>query len=92
MVTISTQAQIAIRSLLPSDKERVRHLVALLERFPQDEYVRQQARKLKGKGTALNNLYIMRVTHSLRLLFRYSQGVVEILDVVTHSRLEKMHG
>lgn len=90
MVTISTQAQIGIRSLLPSDQERVRHLVTLLERFPQDEYVRQQARKLKGTG--LDNFYIVRVTHNLRLLFRYSQGVVEILDIVTHDRLEKMHG
>jgi Txe/YoeB family toxin of Txe-Axe toxin-antitoxin module len=90
MVTISTQAQIAIRSLLPSDKERVKHLIALLEHFPQDEYIRQQARRLKGNG--LDNLYIMRVTHDLRLLFRYSQGVVEILDIVTHARLEKIHG
>lgn len=90
MVTISTQAQIAIRSLLPSDQERVKNLITLLERFPQDEYVKQQARGLEGSG--LDDLYIMRVTHDLRLLFRYSQGVVEILDVVTHSRLEKIHG
>jgi mRNA-degrading endonuclease RelE of RelBE toxin-antitoxin system len=90
MVTISTQAQIAIRSLLPSDQERVKHLIALLERFPQDEYVRQQAKKLKGNG--LDSLYIIRVTHDLRLLFRYLQGVVEIIDIVTHARLEKMHG
>jgi Txe/YoeB family toxin of Txe-Axe toxin-antitoxin module len=90
MVAISTQAQIAIRSLLPSDQERVKNLITLLERFPQDEYVRQQARELKGSG--LDDLYIMRVTHDLRLLFRYSQGAVEILDIVTHSRLEKIHG
>lgn len=90
MVTISTQAQIAIRSLLPGDQERVKHIVALLERFPQDEYVRQQARRLQGNG--LENIYIMRVTHDLRLLFRYSQDVVEILDIVTHARLEKIHG
>ncbi len=90
MINTSTQAQIAIRSLLPSDKERVKHFVALLERFPDDEYVRQQTKKLKGNG--LDNLYIMRVTHNLRLIFRYSQDVVEILDVVTHDRLERMHG
>jgi mRNA-degrading endonuclease RelE of RelBE toxin-antitoxin system len=90
MVTISTQAQIAIRSLFPSDQERVKNLITLLERFPQDEYVKQQARGLEGSG--LDDLYIMRVTHDLRLLFRYSQSVVEILDIVTHSRLEKIHG
>ncbi len=90
MINTSTQAQIAIRSLLPSDKERVKHLLALLERFPDDEYVRQQAKKLKGNG--LDNLYIIRVTHNLRLIFRYSQDVVEILDIVTHDRLERMHG
>lgn len=90
MITISTQAQIAIRSLLPSDQERVKHLIALLERFPEDDFIRQQAKKLKGYE--LDNFYIIRVTHSLRLLFRYYQGTVEVLDIVTHSRLEKIHG
>jgi len=90
MVTISTQAQIAIRSLLPSDQERVKNLIALLERFPQDDYIKQQAKELED--SELGNLYIVRVTHDLRLLFRYSQNVVEILDIVTHSRLEKIHG
>lgn len=90
MVTISTQAQIAIRSLLPTDQERVKHLLALLERFPEDDFIRQQAKKLQGHE--LDNFYIIRVTHSLRLLFRYYQGIVEVLDIVTHSRLEKIHG
>jgi mRNA-degrading endonuclease YafQ of YafQ-DinJ toxin-antitoxin module len=90
MLTTTTQAEIAMRSLLPSDKERVKHLIAMLERFPQDDYVKQQAKKLKG--AKLDDLYIMRVTHDLRLIFRYTQGVVEIVDIVTHSRLEKIHG
>lgn len=90
MVNISTQAQIAVRSLLPGDQERVKHLITLLEHFPQDEYIKQQAKELEGNE--LGNLYIIRVTHDLRLLFRYSQNVVEILDIVTHARLEKIHG
>jgi len=90
MLTISTQAQIAIRSLLPSDQERVKHLVAMLENLPREDYAKQQARKLKGNG--LDNLYIMRVTHDLRLLFRSTQSMVEILDIVTHARLENIHG
>lgn len=89
-VTISTQAQIAIRSLLPSDEERVKRLLAMLENFSKDDYIKQQAHKLKG--SAFDDLYIMRVTPELRIIFRYLQDKVEILDILTHERLEKMHG
>lgn len=90
MVNISTQAQIAMRSLLPIDKERVEHLLARLKYFPSEDDIKQQSKKLTGNE--LDDLYIIRVTHDLRVIFRYSQDTVEILDIVTHARLEKIHG
>ncbi|PPT10942.1 hypothetical protein CKA32_002829 [Geitlerinema sp. FC II] len=90
MVTISTSAQIALRSLLPGDRERVQHLLSMLDNFTRDESLRQEAKQLKGEG--LNDLYIIRVDRDLRILFRYSKDDVEILDIMTHSRLEKIHG
>ncbi|OAB56888.1 hypothetical protein AY599_02345 [Leptolyngbya valderiana BDU 20041] len=62
----------------------------MLDNFTRDESLRQEAKQLKGEG--LNDLYIIRVDRDLRILFRYSKDDVEILDIMTHSRLEKIHG
>jgi hypothetical protein len=90
MVTLSTEAQIALRSLLPQDRERVTHLAEQLDGFPTNEYLAEQARPLKGEG--MDDLYLLRVTRELRLLFSSSQGKVEIVDIFPRARLEKMHG
>lgn len=87
MVTISTQAQIAIYSLQPQDQRQVAERIKQLERFPQDEYVRQQANHLAG----FDDLYLVRVSPNLRLIFQYSGGRGEVVDVVTHDRLSQMH-
>lgn len=88
MVEISSQAQIAIRSLLPVDRKRVERQLAFLERFPEDEHIHSQVRKLSGDQ---KDLYIMRAGGTLRVIFRYDGDKVEILDVVTHERLKRMH-
>jgi hypothetical protein len=89
MVTLSTQAQIAIRSLLPLDRERIQHHISLLEQFPRDDYVRQKVRKLSGPDA--DDLYIMRATPTLRILFRHQGDSVEVVDIMTHERLQRMH-
>ncbi len=88
MMKVNPQAQIAIRSLLPIDKERVERHISLLERFPQDHYVRGKTKELKG---AKDNLYIMRATANMRIIFRYAGGELEVVDIVTRDRLERMH-
>ncbi len=86
MLTISTQAAIAIRSLLPQDRNRIEHQINLLARFPDDEYVLRHVQRL----TAIKATYLMRATSELRILFKHENGDTEILDVVSHKRLEKM--
>lgn len=87
MVTISTQAMIALRSLLPKDKRRVEQQIQLLERFPENSAIHQKAKPLKS----FSDLYIMKVTPQLRIIFKLSDEMIEILDVVTHDRLAKMY-
>lgn len=88
-IALSTQAQIAVRSLLPIDKERIRNQMALLERFPTDPLVQERAHLLPGNES--DGLHIMRASPNLRILFRYQDGQIEVVDIVTHERLERMH-
>lgn len=83
MVSISTQAKIAIYSLQPQDQRRVAQRISQLETFPEDGNA-QQANRLQG----FDNLYLIRVSPNLRLIFRYANNEREVVDVVTHDRLE----
>jgi mRNA-degrading endonuclease RelE of RelBE toxin-antitoxin system len=87
MVDISTQARIAIYSLQPQDQKRVNQLISQLEGFPALEHVLQQASRLQG----FDDLYLVRVTPKLRLIFRYADNHREVVDVVSHDRLERMY-
>lgn len=86
MVTISTPAQIALHSLQPQDRRQVEERIKQLERFPHDEYVRQQASPLAG----YQDVYLVRVSPSLRLIFQTSAAGGEVVDIVTHERLQQM--
>ena len=87
MVEISPQAQIAIRSLLPVDRKRVERQLSFLERFPEDEHFSSKVRKLDGDQ---KDLYIMRASGTLRIIFRYDADKAEVLDVITHERLKRI--
>ena len=85
MVTISPQAEIAIRSLLPPDKKRVERQLAILDHFPDD--APDNVKRLSGS----DKLYIVRATGALRILFRRTGQTIEVMDVFTRDRLEQMH-
>ena len=87
MVTVSTQAQIALRSLHPQDRDQIAKWIDLLDGLSQDEYVRLQAKPISSD----KDLYLMRVTPNLRLIFKSNGNDREIIDVVAHDRLERMH-
>jgi mRNA-degrading endonuclease RelE of RelBE toxin-antitoxin system len=87
MVTVSTQAQIALRSLHPQDRDQIAKWIELLDGLSQDEYVPMQAKPF----TSDKDLYLMRVTPNLRLIFKSDGQNREIVDVVTRDRLERMH-
>ncbi len=86
MITISTQAAIAIRSLLPQDRNRIEHQIKLLAHFPEDEFVQRHVQRL----TPIKHTYLMRATPELRIIFKHENGGIEVLDIVASERLEKM--
>ncbi len=85
-VTISTPAQIALHSLQPQDQRQVEERIKQLARFPHDEYVRQQASQLVG----YQDVYLVRVSPSLRLIFQASAAGGEVMEIVTQERLRQM--
>jgi mRNA-degrading endonuclease RelE of RelBE toxin-antitoxin system len=87
MVTVSTQAQIALRSLNPQDRDQIAKWIELLDGLSQDEYVRMQVKPFSSE----KDLYLMRVTLNLRLIFKSDGQDREIVDVVAHDRFERMH-
>lgn len=87
MIDISTQAQIAIYSLQPQDQKRVEQRISQLEGFPADEHIRQQVNRLQG----FDDLFLVRVTPKLRLIFRHVGDHREVVDIVSHDRLEHMY-
>lgn len=87
MTTVSTQAQIALHSLHPRDRERVQSYISLLDEFLKSKYVHQKVKRLN----AYDDVYLMRVTPTLRIIFRSSDDSSEVVDIVTHDRLERMH-
>jgi len=46
-----------------------------------------KANKIKG----FEQLYIARVSNSLRIIFRYEDDVFTILDIVTHDQLRRLN-
>jgi mRNA-degrading endonuclease RelE of RelBE toxin-antitoxin system len=87
MVTVSTQAQIALRSLHPQDRDQIAKWIELLDGLSQDEYVQMQVKPFSSE----KDLYLMRVTPNLRLIFKSEGQDREIVDVVARDRLERMH-
>jgi mRNA-degrading endonuclease RelE of RelBE toxin-antitoxin system len=87
MIDISTQAQIAIYSLQPQDQKRVKARIEQLESFPANAQV-IQANRVSGPG--FDDLYLVRVTPKLRLVFRYTGDRREIVDVINHDQLARM--
>jgi mRNA-degrading endonuclease RelE of RelBE toxin-antitoxin system len=87
MVTVSTQAQIALRSLHPQDRDQIAKWIELLDGLSQDEYVQMQVKPFSSE----KDLYLMRVTTNLRLIFKSDGQDREIVDVVARDRLERMY-
>lgn len=87
MILASTQAEIALRSLHPQDRDRVLMSIRMLDQSPKREFIPQDAKKLKGH----DDLYLMRVTPELRIIFRPRDGKdYEVVDIIAHSGLENM--
>ncbi len=98
MVTISDPARLALRSLRPEDRRRVKKTVAQLGRVsrkagsrPVRDRRRVSPRSVQSLGSDVRSV---RVTPQLRVLYRLSSEAaesgevsVEVLDVLTADRL-----
>ena len=88
MITFSSQAEIALRSLLPRDRQRVDHFLPQLDGFSEQSLMSHQVDCLKSEG--LETLYMARVSPNFRIIFRKISGEVEILDIFKKERLENL--
>jgi mRNA-degrading endonuclease RelE of RelBE toxin-antitoxin system len=86
-VDVGNAAQIAIRSLHPTDRVRIERAIDMLKGFPDPELPTGKVRKI----AANSDLYIARASSNLRIIFRYDGGSVHIMDVLTKDRLRRMH-
>ena len=90
MVTLSDTAQIAIRSLLPEDRQRVAAAIFTLRTYAESGELPLAVRRVRsGVGT---ETFAMRVNAQLRLLFVRDEGGghLRIVDVVTQDRLDRL--
>lgn len=88
MITFSSQAEIALRSLLPSDRQRVDHFLPQLDGFSEQSSISHQVDCLKSEG--LETLYMARVSPNFRIIFRQIREGVEIVDIFKQERLENL--
>jgi hypothetical protein len=88
MITFSSQAEIALRSLLPSDRQRIDHFLPQLDGFSEQNSVNHHVKLLESEG--LENLYMARVSPNFRIVFRQISEGVEIVDIFKQERFENL--
>jgi hypothetical protein len=88
MITFSSQAEIALRSLLPSDRQRIDHFLPQLDGFSEQSSVNYRVKLLESEG--LENLYMARVSPNFRIVFRQISEGVEIVDIFKEERLKNL--
>ena len=87
-VEFSRRASVALYSLVSTDRSRVLRAIELLQRSPDDPSIKRMVKEFSDA----TDLYVMRVTGTLRLVFTYSGTSLSILDIVRSNRLKKMYG
>lgn len=88
MVRLSRKANIAMNSLLSEDQRRVRERLRRIDQIPMSEFGDHGIRKLKSVE---GPLFLARATPRLRVIFRMDEGNLEVDEIVTRDRLQRMH-
>lgn len=88
MIPLSRKAEIAYRTLDPEDMKQVQKSMDLLNRYPLKYLSTDKVKKL----TDFDDLFIMKATSDLRIIFQMTDSDKEITDIVRYKRLEKMFG
>jgi hypothetical protein len=100
MLTLSRNADIALKSLPPTERSQVLMSLEYLENFESERLANQQLVErlpLKNKNS-YDAVYIMRVADQLRVVFAVADQQQEpdikqivVLDIFDHDRLKTMH-
>lgn len=87
-IVLSRRALIAFNTLAPTSRKKVKNAIKLLQGFPDDSYAERSVKELAGSP----DLFVLRATNTLRIIFSYSGSTKTILDIVRSDRLRKMYG
>lgn len=85
-VVLLDKAQIALDTLPTDSKKQVIRVLNGLEEFPNCSAI--QTNKLKS----IPNSFIARAGLKYRVIFKFQDGEVTIVDIVNHQRLERLYG
>ena len=86
-IELTPRAQIAFDTLSDHDRTIVLRQISTYlnpQMFRRNRLIREL--------TGLEDLYVLRATSSLRIIFRREGLLTEIIDIVSHDRLQRMYG
>lgn len=91
MLTVSTQAKIAIGMLSPHDRQAVQRSLKLLELEPEHLPTDPRVKKLK-QSIEGEQLFMLRLPTSsgLRIVFRETAEGYEVLDLTSYAQLRNL--
>jgi len=87
-VTFTDRALVALRTLDNKDRVKVRKAIELFYQNPDDPIIKRQVKELADAP----DLYVMRVTQTLRVILSYFGPSLTVVDIVRSDRLKKMWG
>ncbi|BAZ28815.1 hypothetical protein NIES4074_12500 [Cylindrospermum sp. NIES-4074] len=85
-VVLLDKAQIALDALQTRDQEKVIYAINCLEQFPDCSLLK--INKIKS----IPNYFIARAGVKYRIIFKFQDREVTIVDIVNHDRLERLYG
>jgi hypothetical protein len=87
-VVLSNRAEISLRSLNSKETGDVQRILHRLEMGSFDELV--QSRRLIPLRPVKSRLYMIRVTHDLRMVLSYKESVLYVEDIAPRDRVDRL--
>ncbi|AFZ56102.1 hypothetical protein H6G54_06345 [Anabaena cylindrica FACHB-243] len=85
-VALLDKAQISLDALQTKDQEKVIRVINYLENFPDCSMLKINRIK------SVPNYFIARAGVKYRIIFKFQDVEVTIVDIVNHDRLERLYG
>lgn len=86
-VRFSPAAELSLKALPASDRERVRRVLRQVRRSPHDERNRRLLKRVDASG----QLYSLNVTDQLRAVIRFGASGATVLEIVSKDRLSSIY-